>query len=281
MSSRVLDIAHRGACLEAPENTLPAFERAIEAGADWLELDVRATSDGRLVIMHDEDLERIAGVQALVGEMPLAEVRRLDAGAYFGEEFAGTRFPTLDEVVELADGRAGLLVEVKEPRERAGEIARAVAAALDGFSGDAWVESFDMEFVALYKRMYGDRPAALLSRSVRMVAEARAVGADAVSVSVRSLAAMVIPRARAAGLGCFAWTIRGVRSLALALHWEVDGVITDRPREVRAVLDGLRTAEAERFGGSPPEGKAYNAWRRTMLKGMTKWPTAKRPGGRG
>jgi glycerophosphoryl diester phosphodiesterase len=269
--ARVLNIAHRGACAEAPENTLPAFERAIEAGADWLELDIHATSDGRLVVMHDEDCLRTTGVKARVAAVAYEALRELDAGAWFGEEFAGTRIPTLAEVAELASGRAGLLVEVKSPRDRGGEIARALPRELEEFGGELWVQSFDPEFVWFYKRLYPERPAVLISRSPTVLADAIDARADGVSVGLRSPAALVAPRAKGKGLAVLAWTVRGPASLAMALHWDVDGVINDRPAQVKAVLDALERAAREEFGDEAPEGKAYIRWRQRKLKGLRRW----------
>ena len=79
--------AHRGDSSEAPENTIPAFEAAIESGADWIELDVGVTKDGVLVVLHDEDLKRVAGDSRKIGELTFEEVRRLDVGSSFGPDF--------------------------------------------------------------------------------------------------------------------------------------------------------------------------------------------------
>lgn len=106
-------IAHRGASAYAPENTLASFAKAIELKADWFELDVHLTKDGQLVVMHDGSLERIAGIKKNVSAMTLAELRQADAGAWFAGEFAGERFPTLDEALALAKNRTGVYIEIK------------------------------------------------------------------------------------------------------------------------------------------------------------------------
>ena len=107
-------IAHRGASAYAPENTLASFSKAIELKADWFELDVHLTKDGQVVVTHDGNLERVAGIKKTVPEMTLAEIRQADAGAWFAKEFTGERFPTLDETLALAaKGRIGVYIEVK------------------------------------------------------------------------------------------------------------------------------------------------------------------------
>ena len=106
-------IAHRGASAYAPENTLASFAKAIELKADWFELDVHLTKDGRVVVIHDGSLERVAGIKKGVPEMTLAEIKQADAGAWFSKDFAGERIPTLDETLVLAKGRIGVYIEIK------------------------------------------------------------------------------------------------------------------------------------------------------------------------
>ena len=106
-------IAHRGASVYAPENTLAAFAKAMEMKADWFELDVHLTRDGQLAVIHDGSLERVAGVKKHVSTLTLAEVKAADAGAWFSKDFTGERIPTLDEALTLAKGRAGVYIEIK------------------------------------------------------------------------------------------------------------------------------------------------------------------------
>jgi glycerophosphoryl diester phosphodiesterase len=101
-------IAHRGASGLEPENTLKSFQRALDLGADLVECDVRKTADGKLVIHHDPGLERTTNGQGLLGNKTLSELRQLDAGE-------GEKVPTLKEVLELVQGKSGLVIEIKEP----------------------------------------------------------------------------------------------------------------------------------------------------------------------
>jgi glycerophosphoryl diester phosphodiesterase len=111
---RVVAIAHRGEHLRNPENTIPAFEEAIRLGADYIELDVRTTADGRLVLMHDATVDRCTSGHGEVARMTFDEIRALDAGIKKGAEFAGTRVPTFDEALDLARGKIGVYVDVKQ-----------------------------------------------------------------------------------------------------------------------------------------------------------------------
>ena len=110
---RPLIIAHRGDVSSAPENTLPAFQRAFESGADGIELDVRLTRDEQLVVFHDRSLKRIGGVRGLVTNASLDEIRSLDVGERFGPEFRGVVAPTLDEVFDLLPPDYLINVEMK------------------------------------------------------------------------------------------------------------------------------------------------------------------------
>jgi glycerophosphoryl diester phosphodiesterase len=131
-------VAHRGASAYAPEHTLAAYELAIDQGADFIEPDLQITRDGVLVALHDFTLERTTDVQVRfpnrfrempagdstrrvwpVADFTLEEVKSLDAGSWFGEEFAGAKVPTFSEVIQLARGRAGLYPETKAPSTHA------------------------------------------------------------------------------------------------------------------------------------------------------------------
>jgi len=106
---KILLIGHRGASSDSPENTLKAFQRAIELKADYVEFDVQETRDGNLVVTHDEDIKRITGKDGLIKDMTLNELRKLN----FGE---GEKIPTLQELVELTKNKIGLNCEIKVER---------------------------------------------------------------------------------------------------------------------------------------------------------------------
>ena len=109
----IVAISHRGEHLHHPENTLPAFQAAIDAGADFFELDVQTTADGKLVLSHDASVGRRTNGRGDVAKMTFDEVRALDAGIKSGPEFAGTKIPTFDEALDLARGKIGVYVDVK------------------------------------------------------------------------------------------------------------------------------------------------------------------------
>ena len=106
-------ISHRGEHLRHPENTMPAYRAALEAGADFIETDVRTTADGRLVIMHDATVDRCTDGHAEVAAMTFDAIRKLDAGGRFDPAFRGTAVPAFEEVLEFARGKIGVYIDAK------------------------------------------------------------------------------------------------------------------------------------------------------------------------
>lgn len=115
MSLSLLNIAHRGASAQAPENTLVAFERALQLGAQMIEFDVRMTRDGSLVVIHDATLDRTTNQTGLVSSYTLAELRSMapDTGAWFDQAFAGQTLLTLEEALSWARGKAPVLIDLQ------------------------------------------------------------------------------------------------------------------------------------------------------------------------
>jgi glycerophosphoryl diester phosphodiesterase len=109
----IVAISHRGEHLQRPENTIPAFVEAIRVGADFMEVDVQTTSDGKLVLSHDATVDRCTDGKGRVDSMTFQQIEMLDAGIKKGPEYAGTRIPTFDQVLDLARGKIGIYVDIK------------------------------------------------------------------------------------------------------------------------------------------------------------------------
>ena len=129
-AKRPLIFAHRGACKVAPENTLPAFQAALDLGADGIELDVQFSSDGKLVVLHNPTLETTTNGSGRVTAYTFAELRLLDAGSHFGPQFAGTPLPALEEVLDLCKGRLLMNIELKSLNSNTANIGVDVVAAV-------------------------------------------------------------------------------------------------------------------------------------------------------
>ena len=143
-------IAHRGACRQAPENTLPAYEKALELGADGVECDLLVTADGHVVLSHDETIDRCSSGTGRVDEMTLAQLRALDFGGWFSPEFAGTPIPTLDEFLDAVQEADLILIELKNGE---GDIASKTVQAVQarGLMNKTIFQSFDMEAIQACK----------------------------------------------------------------------------------------------------------------------------------
>ncbi len=112
--NRIAVIAHRGGAGIMPENTLAAFQHAIRLGCDYVEIDVRTTRDGKLVIMHDRTVDRTTTGTGAVNELTLSAIRKLDAGVRFSPLYRGEKVPTLDEVFELVRGKINVYIDHKD-----------------------------------------------------------------------------------------------------------------------------------------------------------------------
>ncbi|HSH57624.1 MAG TPA: glycerophosphodiester phosphodiesterase family protein [Halomonas sp.] len=131
LQDEVTVIAHRGSSLDAPENTLPAIQRALDDGADMVELDVRLTLDNQVVVYHDSSLQRLTGDPRRIGELERATLANVDVGSWFGDPFVGESIPGLDEALAAVRGRSGLMIDLKSDPGREVALVDAVIAALD------------------------------------------------------------------------------------------------------------------------------------------------------
>ena len=222
-------IAHRGASAYAPENTFAAFDLALAQGADALELDVRATSDGRLVVLHDSRLLRTAGDRRAIATVRADDLSSMDPAA---------RPPALDAVLDRYGAATRWLVELKDSRAAA---AHALAAALTarGLERAAVVQSFDAALLCRLRRATPSLCVAPLYRRAPSLRRLRVIAAFAGAVGVRHGAVdmTLVWRARTCGLAVRAWTANAAADIERLAGLGVAGVITDVPDVARAVVD--------------------------------------------
>jgi glycerophosphoryl diester phosphodiesterase len=157
---RPLIVAHRGAATAAPEHTIPAYEAAVAAGADALWLDVQESADEQLVVLHDARLERTTNGRGRVRERTVRELKRLDAGRWFGWRFRGQRIQTLSEVLERFRERAGFVVELRGGSEASTGIEERALGLLHlyGAADRTLVASYDHRALARCRALDGDIP---------------------------------------------------------------------------------------------------------------------------
>jgi len=234
-------IAHRGASGEFPENTRLAFEKAIEAGADMIELDCQMTRDGHVVIFHDEKLLRTARVRGTLRSKSLAELKKLDIGSWFKPTFKDQRILTLEEALEVVAGKVGLCLEVKCFDESAPGIELKILFVLSHYDylDRTIISSFDYRCLARVREL---APEALLGVIVGSESRedaidvARQLGATSIHAQKELVTYDFLRRAWDDGLDVFVWTVNNVRDLETFASLGVQGLISNYPRRLRKVI---------------------------------------------
>jgi glycerophosphoryl diester phosphodiesterase len=236
----VANVAHRGASGNYPENTLLAFQKALEIGVDEIELDLYLTKDDRLIIMHDSTVDRTTDGTGAISELTLAEIKALDAGGVFGEQFRGERVPTWEEALELVQGKVGLNVHLKEGGNPDGHYERKVAKALIDFHmvedsiltcSDASVGIFaDIDSRIECRIFRANRtPEEYIRKSVEMGLRTMQPGRD---ITTRDF----IQKAHAAGRIVHVFYADTPEDMCAYIEIGVDGILTNYPERLKAVL---------------------------------------------
>lgn len=226
--ARVELTAHRGASLVAPENTMAAFRKAREQGADWIELDLQQAADGGVFVSHDARLRRVSGVDKAAWELTLDEVRALDAGSRFSPEFAGERYPTLEEVLAWAkETGMHLNVELKptgHEHDLEREVARQVREAGVGSQCVFASQSYDC-LLRLREAAPELRRAYVMTLAYGDLCQLDA--ADVFSIEETSCTAQLVGYLHDHGREVLAWTVNDGPNVTRVVENGVDGVITD------------------------------------------------------
>lgn len=232
---------HRGAGGSAPENTMAAFRRGSELGADLLELDVQLTRDGQVVVIHDHNLQRTTNGRGRVQDHTLAELQALDAGSWYRPQFAGEHIPALDELAAWAKGRIRLNIELKGTPDIMGDIPEQVAdiCRRHGIAGETLVISFDHIALRRLKERAPEMAGAICfnARLADPVGAARAALADVLNMNGSFITADLCALAHGAGLGVQCYCDDPQRAKALA-RLGVDIFDTDHPDVIRAAVRG-------------------------------------------
>jgi glycerophosphoryl diester phosphodiesterase len=237
----VVVTAHKGFSWAAPENSLSAIRKAIEVGADYAEIDVQETADGEIILNHDRDLMRVAGVSRRISEMTLAEVRRASIGGKFGPAFSQERVPTLKEVIALARDRIKIQIELKfydKDRKLAGDVARLLAR--EHFESQCVVSSLHYDGLIEARHVNHQlRTAAIVTFSIGDIDR---LDVDGVSVNARYLSDRLIRAVRSRHKNLYAWTVDDPRQMITLMERGVPNIVTNRPDllvALRAEFAGL------------------------------------------
>ena len=210
---KVLTIAHRGYSAIAPENTLAAFSKALEQNPDYIECDVRRTKDGHIIISHDASVDRCTNGTGKVSEMTLDELRSLDAGSWFGPEFAREKLPTLAEYLDLLKGRGRPQIELKELGLEDDVIAMVQEREM---CDDTMIISFhyaaglrvpELDRRLGFGALKGLGHPASEEEAVRLADEAAAVNANVFAVNYHDVTPALVRATHAANMKMAVWTI--------------------------------------------------------------------------
>ncbi|HIP39352.1 MAG TPA: glycerophosphodiester phosphodiesterase [Desulfocapsa sulfexigens] len=236
VDNNTMIIAHRGAAGKAPENTLPAIDQAIHDKTDWIEIDVQESSDGEIVVIHDSDFMKLAGVNLKIWDGTLQQIKGIDVGSWFSPEFADERVPSLLEVLDKARGNCRVLIELKyyghdELLEQ--RVADIVEQA--GMIDDVAIMSLKHEGI---KRFRALRPSwnvgLLLTKAIGKLSD---LDMNFLAINMASAKPSFIRRIQSSGKKVFVWTVNDQLSMSRMMSLGVDGIITDEPALARETLD--------------------------------------------
>ncbi|MDR7238190.1 glycerophosphodiester phosphodiesterase [Neobacillus drentensis] len=235
---QVETVAHRGASGYAPENTIAAFDKGVEMKADYIEIDVQRSKDGKLVIIHDTKVDRTTDGTGYVKDLSFDQIRSLDAGSWKGEQFNGEKIPTFEEVLDRYHGKIGILIELKSPELYPG-IEKMVAQELKERNLDKpqnekiILQSFNFDSMKISNSLLPKVPIGVLTSNRADTTEQAlkefASYADYFNPSYGIVTEELVNQVHANGMKIHSWTVRSHEAAEFLLNMNVDGIITDYP----------------------------------------------------
>jgi glycerophosphoryl diester phosphodiesterase len=244
VNETMLVIAHRGASGHAPENTLAAFKRAVMLGASFIETDLQLSRDARFVAIHDDTVNRTTNGQGKVHELTLADLRRLDAGTWFGSKFAGERIPTLEEILEFSKRHDTVFyLELKPTGSWGGEHALIGALRQTGEIARTIVISFDAGILEALRRIEPTLMTGLLFEGQLDQPLERAVEIGARQLAVRGdlVTPALLAQAHKKDLQVVCWTVNQPAHMRMLIEAGVDGIMSDYPDRLVAARPKEKT----------------------------------------
>ncbi|WP_299461732.1 glycerophosphodiester phosphodiesterase family protein [uncultured Microscilla sp.] len=247
--TKPLIIAHRGASGEAPENTLAAIELALKQKADMIEVDVFLSKDEHIVVIHDASVNRTTNGQGKVETLTLTQLKKLDAGGWFGAAFVGEKIPTLTEVLTAVQGKAQLLIEVKQSGRG---IARKINTLIAQHQANDWciVQSFDTQVIKnlhklksplrKHQLVVGNLPLFLpyhVNKKLSSGSVYQYANVQSVNLMYWFTTQRVIEKLHAQNQQVIVWTVNQPKDIRRLMNMGVDGIITNYPGKARQVCN--------------------------------------------
>jgi len=235
--------AHRGASKYAPENTIAAFQLAVEQGADAIELDAKLSADGKVVVIHDQTVDRTTNGTGRVSKLTLSELKELDAGSFFARKFAAERIPTLDEVFESVGKRIFINVELTNYASRNDKLVPLVVEIVKrhGIQKNVLFSSFAPANLRRARRLLPEVPVGLLALPGVMGTLNRSryllsLSPKILHPSLADVNSRLVEREHRRGRRVHVWTVNEEKDLRRMKELGVDGVFTDDPITALRVL---------------------------------------------
>jgi glycerophosphoryl diester phosphodiesterase len=235
---QVDNVAHRGATGYAPENTIAGFDLAVDMKADYIEIDVQRSKDGKLVLIHDTTVNRTTDGTGKVGDLTFEQLRSLDAGSWKGEEFTGEKIPTFEEILDRYRGKVGILIELKAPELYPG-IEEQVAEQLKKRNLDKpqnekiIIQSFNFDSMKKMNELLPKVPIGVLTSNRAHTTEEAlkefSTYADWFNPSYGIVTEELVDQVHAFGMQIGSWTVRSQEAADFLFDMEVDAIITDYP----------------------------------------------------
>jgi glycerophosphoryl diester phosphodiesterase len=238
MNAAVMVIAHRGASSYAPENTLAAFDLALEMRVRHIELDVALTSDSHIVVIHDDKLDRTTNGCGLVTSHTLAALRELDAGSWFGAQFESERIPTFDEVLARYKGRVHIHTEIKG---KSASLSQRTADSIrkHGMERQVTITSFQNVQLEKMRACAPELPMGWLVREVNdsIIAQAHALGVTQLCPRADTVTPELVHRLHAEGFVARGWGVSTEELMQRLVQAGVDGMTVNFPDTLIAYLE--------------------------------------------
>lgn len=230
--------AHRGSSFKAPENSMSSIKKAVEEGADYAEIDVMTTLDGNVVVFHDNNLKRIDGTNRSIKDMTLEEVKTVDNGSYFSNEFKDEKIPTLDEVLKYSKGKIKLNIELK-PNKRDDLLEKKVAELINKYEMTTEVVVSSLNYDSLQEIKKYD-PALTVGYILSFgVGDFTKLNVDFLSIEYDMLKRELVYAMHALGKEVHVWTLNDDSRIEDAIYMGVDNIITDDVEMVEYVKSSI------------------------------------------
>jgi len=228
-------IGHRGAAESRPENTMAAVIKAVEDGADWVEIDVQESADGEVIVVHDSDFMKAAGVPTKVWDVTMPELAEIDIGSWFDPAYADERTPTLRDVLAAVKDRSKLIIELKYYGHDV-DLENRVIALVEESGMQDQIATMSLKYPAVQK-MLSLRPdwrAGVLAAT--SVGDLAALDGDFLAVSAARVSPRLISQAALADKDVYVWTVNDPVQMSRMISMGVSGLITDAPARARDVI---------------------------------------------